>query len=115
MRLTILAGDGSELIHAGRGYVGLRSPTTARRPFPRLLQVQPITAAVELWPRRLSRRVFASGHTRTPEGVIQLVQERVEALCLDSRHGSHGCTGRCVPACVVQHRCEIFGDCAIEA
>jgi len=44
-----------------------------------------------------------------------LVQERVEALCLDSRHGSHGCTGRCVPACVVQHRCEIFGDCAIEA
>jgi hypothetical protein len=58
--------------------------------------------------------VFAPGHTRTPEGVIQFVYENVESLRLNRRHGGHGCTGRYVPARVVQPGREIFGNRTIE-
>jgi hypothetical protein len=58
--------------------------------------------------------VFASGHTRTPEGVVQLVHESVESFRLDGRDGNHGRTGCGAPARVVQDRREIFGDRAIQ-
>jgi hypothetical protein len=43
------------------------------------------------------------------------VEENVETLCLDRRNGGYGSADRDWPICVVQPRCEIFGDSAIEA
>jgi len=59
--------------------------------------------------------VFASGHTWTPERVVQFVQESVESFCFDGRNGSRRFAGRYVPARVVQRRCETLGSRAVEA
>ena len=65
--------------------------------------------------RRYRCAAFASGHTRSPKRVVELVEENIESLCLDRRNGGHGSTDRDWPIRVVEHRCELFGDGAIEA
>jgi hypothetical protein len=83
-----------------------------------LIRTEGVLSAVcadrRLGTRLLSRPMFATGYTRTPEGVVQLVQESIESLRLNGGHGGHGCTGRCVPARVVQHGRQVFGHRAIE-
>ena len=65
--------------------------------------------------RRRTWAAVASGYTCAPKRVVKLVEENVESLCLDRRNGGDDSSDRVWPVCVMQPRCEIFGDIAIEA